>query len=137
MDRLYSLTFYTQAEGGYRDGFRIGFFRTYDEAKKTELFYRKEVTGFKDYPCDAEIKEIPIIGPINDSLDCIYLFEGWNVNEDYDETDIIESHCYTDRFQAEIDYQKSQEQFSREEWVLNQHIIGELYWQEGFVRDPD
>lgn len=135
MEQLFSLMFYTQPNSTYRDGFHIGFFRTYEEAKMTELFYRKEVLGFKDYPCDAEITEVSVVGPNRNDVNCIYCYVGWNVNEDLDEIDIIESHCYTDRAQAENDYKKAQTQFSREEWALNCYMIGERHWQEGFVRE--
>ena len=135
MEKLFSLTFYTQPNGTCRDGFHIGFFRNYDEAKMVEIVYRKEVLGFKDYPCDAEITEVPIIGPTNANFDSVYRYVGWNINEDYDEIDIIESHCYTDRAQAESDYKKTQLQFSRDEWALDLYKIGERHWQEGFVRE--
>ena len=137
MEKLFSLTFYTQPNGTYRDGFHIGFFRNYDEAKMVEIVYRKEVPGFKDYPCDAEITEVPIIGPTNGNLDSVYRYVGWNINEDYDEIDIIESHCYTDRVQAESDYKKTQLQFPREEWALDLYRIGDRHWQEGFARETD
>lgn len=135
MERLFSLTFYTQPNGEYRDGFDIGVFRTYEEAKAVEILYRKEVLGFKDYPCDAEITAVPVIGENVDAVDCVYRYEGWNVNEDFDEIDIIRSHCYTDRAQAETDYAEAQVQFPRSEWSLNRYRIDQRDWQEGFVRD--
>jgi len=92
MKKLYCLTFYTQPNGTYRDGFHIGLFRTYTEAKNVEKRYQVEITGFKDYECDAEITEVPIIGNITDML-CVYRYVGWNENEDFDEVDIIESNC--------------------------------------------
>ena len=117
MEKLFSLTFYTQPNGEYRDGFGIGIFRTYEEAKAVEILYRKEVLGFKDYPCDAEITAVPVIGENVDAVDCVYRYEGWNINGDFDEIDIINSHCYTDRAQADNDYKEAQVQFPRNEWA--------------------
>lgn len=131
MDKLYCLTFYKNNDG-YRDGFHIGLFSTHEEATETKIRYQKEVCGFKDYSCEAEITEVPIIG-CGENLQQVYRYEGWNVNEDFDEIDIIKSDCYIDRNQAQEDYEKAQRRIVREEWVFNCHIIGQCDWQEGFV----
>lgn len=133
MEKLYCLTFYTQSNGTYRDGFHIGLFRTYDEAKSVENHYRQEITGFRDYECDAEISEVPVIGDAMDVV-CVYRYTGWNVNEEFDEVDIVDSDCYTDYAQAEKDYHEAQATLQREEWALNRHVIGQCDWKEGFVR---
>ncbi len=133
MNKLFCLTFYTQPNDDYREGFHIGLFSSREEAVAVELHYRKEVTGFKDYDCDAEITEVPIIGSCNTGFD-VYRFEGWNRNEDFDEVDIIESNCYFDQSQAESDFKKAQSKTPRQEWAFNRHTIGQCDWQEGFIR---
>lgn len=133
MQKLYCLTFYTQPDGTNRDGFCIGLFRTYEEAKMVEMRYRKNVTGFKDCECDEEITEVPIIGD-DAGADYVYRYVGWNENEDFGETDMIESDCYVDYRQAEEAYRKAQITSHRKEWALNHHTIGQCDWQEGFVR---
>lgn len=135
MTKLFCLTFYTQPNDGYREGFRVGLFRTYDEAKRVELLYRRAVPGFKEYACDSEIAEVPVIGETKEETDCVYRYVGWNENEDLDETDIIESDCYTDVGQAEKACETAQVQFARKAWTLNRCIIGQCNWREGFVRE--
>lgn len=133
MKKLYCLKFYTQPNDDYREGFFIGLFWTYDKAKEVELLYRKEVPGFKDYDCEAEITEVPIIGEAT-QITCVYRFQGWNENEDFDEVDIIESDCYVDYVTAEKQYYEAKRKLQRKEWVLNRYIIEECDWKEGFVR---
>lgn len=62
MKKLFCLTFYDLPDGDYRDGFHIGLFATYEEAATVAARYHKEVAGFKDYYCEAEITEVPVIG---------------------------------------------------------------------------
>ena len=133
MDKLYCLTFYTKPNGDCQEGFHIGLFTTYAEANETKIRYLQEVTGFKDYNCDAEITEVPVIG-CSDRLQKVYRFMGWNENKDFDEIDIIQSGCYVDWNQAQVDYEKAQHQTPRQEWVLNCYNIGQCDWREGFVR---
>ena len=137
MEKLFSLMFYTQPNGTYREGFHIGFFPTYDEAKKAELFYRKEVPGFKDYPCDAEITEVPVIGANGDTVNCVYRYVGWNENADFDEVDIIESDCYVDYATAETAFREAKKMLQRKEWAINRYIVGHCDWQAGFIRVRD
>ena len=133
MDKLYCLTFFTSPNGNDRAGFHIGLFQTYDEAKRVAAHYQNEVPGFKDYPCDAEITQIPVIGDVADGMS-VYRYVGWNEDEDDNESDILESDCYADPAQAENAYRKAQTEFPRAEWALNRHIIGKCDWQEGFAR---
>ena len=116
--------------------FHIGLFATCEEAESVKEHYRKEIQGFKDYDCKAEITEVPVIGSENMDMEPqrVYRFQGWNVNEDLDEIDIWESDCYVSREQAQADYEKAQIKMSREEWTLNRHVIGQCDWQEGFIR---
>lgn len=97
------------------------------------MFYRKEVSGFKDYKCNAEITEVLVLGDMT-QITCVYRYLGWNINEDLDEVDIVESDCYVDYAEAEKDFYEAQATLKRKEWVINRHIIGQCKWQEGFVR---
>ena len=133
MDTLFSLTFYTQPNGNDRERFHIGLFTSYEKAEQIEARYRKEVAGFKDYKCDAEIAEIPVIGRRGNTMQ-VYRFWGWNVNDAADEVDILESDCYTNRADAEAACKKAQIATPREEWALDTYTIGQCDWQEGFVR---
>lgn len=136
MRKLYCLTFYAQSGNEYWEGFHIGLFAAREEAESVKEHYRKEIQGFKDYDCKAEITEVPVIGSENMDMEPqrVYRFQGWNVNEDLDEIDIWESDCYVSREQAQADYEKAQIKMSREEWTLNRHVIGQCDWQEGFIR---
>lgn len=136
MRKLYCLTFYAQSGNEYWDSFHIGLFAAREEAESVKEHYRKEIQGFKDYDCKAEITEVPVIGSENMDMEPqrVYRFQGWNVNEDLDEIDIWESDCYVSREQAQADYEKTQIKMSREEWTLNRHVIGQCDWQEGFIR---
>lgn len=136
MRKLYCLTFYAQSGNEYWESFHIGLFAAREEAESVKEHYRKEIQGFKDYDCKAEITEVPVIG--SESIDMepqqVYRFQGWNVNEDLDEIDIWESDCYVSWEQAQADYEKAQIKMPREEWTLNRYVIGQCDWQEGFIR---
>ena len=136
MRKLYCLTFYAQSGNEYWDSFHIGLFAAREEAESVKEHYRKEIQGFKDYDCKAEITEVPVIGSENMDMEPqrVYRFQGWNVNEDLDEINIWESDCYVSREQAQADYEKAQIKMSREEWTLNRYVIGQCDWQEGFIR---
>ena len=64
----------------------------------------------------------------------IYIIEGWNINENLDETDIIESDCFTDKKSAECELENMKQKYSRCEWALNKYAIDECEWTDGFVR---
>lgn len=132
MELLYYLVFYTYPNGDYREQFGIGVFRTWEEAMSVEQRYRREVPGFRDYACESEIKPISVIG--TGSGDRVYRFVDWNVNEDFDEVDILESDFYWDVEQADAAFQKMQKSNPREDMALERWVIGRCYWEDGFVR---
>lgn len=132
-DRLYSLTFYASPNGVHRNSFPIGLFRTREEAEVVEARYRKEVKGFKDYPCEAEIREIPVMGNCDNSQK-IYQFTGWNIDRYCEKADIGESNCFASRAQAEIALENAERETPRQMWALNCHTIGQCDWQDGFTR---
>ena len=55
---------------------------------------------------------------------------GINLNE----TDIIESDCFTDKKSAECELENMKQKYSRCEWTLNKYAIDECEWTDGFVR---
>ena len=132
MRELFCLTFYNRSNENDRGGFHIGLFRSPEEARAVELRYRKEVAGFKDHICEAEITAVPVRG-IYSGEKCVYRYTGWNENKDFDAVDIVESDCYIDPAEAEADYKKAQSVSPRQEWALDHHVIGACDWQEGFT----
>lgn len=114
--------------------FNIGFFSSYDKAEKTARRYLTEVEGFKDYNVVYKITEKSIIG-CNDGLSTdIFIICGWNENDEFDATDVIESNCYVNKNDAEQKLNELIESYCRKEWCIDKYIIDECKWQEGFVR---
>lgn len=134
MPNVYSLTFYHTLDG-YRQGFFIGLFRTRETAAAEEAHYRRNIRGFKDYPCEAEIKELPIIGAGEAKIWSVYCFTGWNLDEYGDEVDILESPCYADREDAGAALQQAKLATPRQEWILDCYPIGMRHWLQGFTMD--
>ena len=56
--KLYKLTFYDLelSYDDYKEGFLIGIFSSFKKAEQTAEYYIRNVEGFKDYPCDYQIK---------------------------------------------------------------------------------
>lgn len=132
MQKLFSLTFYNRSNGDDCEGFHIGFFKSYEEARMVELHYRKEIAGFKDCPCDAEIIRVPVVGAYTGEAN-VYRYVGWNETGEFDAVDVVESNCYIHLLEAEAAYKKAQAETPRQEWALNRYTVGECDWQEGFV----
>ena len=134
--KLYKLTFYDLelSYDDYKEGFVIGIFSSFSKAEQTAKYCLRNVEGFKDYPCDYQIEIQDIIGTADTNLKEIYIIDGWNVNENLDETDIIESDCFTDKKSAECELENMKQKYSRCEWTLNKYAIDECEWTDGFVR---
>ena len=134
--KLYKLTFYDLelSYDDYKEGFVIGIFSSFSKAEQTAKYCLRNVEGFKDYPCDYQIEIKDIIGTADTNLKEIYIIDGWNVNENLDETDIIESDCFTDKKSAECEFENMKQKYSRCEWIINEHKINECQWTEGFDR---
>ena len=64
----------------------------------------------------------------------VFMVEGWNVNENLDEIDIIESDCFTDENTAKQELLEMKQNNDRSEWTLNRYTIDECLWKDGFVR---
>ena len=134
--KLYKLTFYDLelSYNDYKEGFAIGIFSSFSKAVQTAKYCLENVEGFKDYPCDYQIEIKDIIGTADTNLKEVYIIEGWNINENLDETDIIESDCFTDKKSAECEFENMKQKYSRCEWALNKYAIDECEWTEGFDR---
>ena len=132
--KLYRLSFSSDPVGDF-SGFDIGIFRSREEAEHVASRYRKEVPGFTDSDCDPTILGIPVW---NDAevADKVYIYQGWNWDENGDETDCLISSCFVSQSEAEHYFEDAQKRFPRQEWVLNCHLIGQCNWQEGFVQEP-
>ena len=132
-NKLYWLSFFSDTEEDF-DGFDIGIFRSREEAERIAFRYRQEVTGFKDYDCDPSIMGIPVW---NDAevVDKVYIYQGWNWDENGDEIDCLISSCFVSQSEAEHYFDDARKRIPRQEWVLNCHVMGQCHWQEGFVRE--
>lgn len=133
MDKLYSLSFYSDTEDAFGPGFHIGLFATREDAERMARHYRREVPGFKDYDCDYSITPIPIFGDA-ENIGKVYCYLGWNVNDDLEEIDVLVSSCFLSRKQAEEAFQAAKQHVQRQEWVLNCYTVGQCNWAEGFER---
>lgn len=119
---------------GYSEDFTIGIFKTKEQAEETALYYLKNIKGFCDYPCTYRIIEKNINCPETIKPDNVWIVQGWNKNENFDEIDIIESTCFLTETEANFELQKMRNTHLREEWTVNLWQVGKLDWCEGFVR---
>lgn len=135
MKPLYNLRFYHSPNGDDRECFQIGVFRTREAAEKVEERYRREVPGFRDYDCEAEIAEVPVIG--EGEAEIVYRWQGWNIDEYLDEVDVLDGKFFICREDAQVSLEQAQREHMRMEWGLIRHEIGEeaADWKEGFVCD--
>ena len=133
--KLYKLTFYGLglSYDNYKEGFSIGIFSSFEKSEQTAEYYINNVNGFKNYNCEYEIETKNIIGTVDENLKQVYIIQGWNINSNLDEIDIVESDCFTDIKSAEEEMENMKQKYSRCEWVLDKYIIDECQWTEGFV----
>ena len=119
----------------YKEEFDIGIFSTYDTAYNTCNKYISEISGFKDYPCKYRILEKTVIDcNSSENLENVYVISGWNVNENLDEIDIIESECYASIKSAENELNSLKSNIQRDEWYIKKFKINQKLWSEGFKR---
>ncbi len=129
------LTCPDNAYGGDSDDFCIGVFATYKQAEETAFAYLRQVNGFCNHPCSYRIisKRIrphtPTAPPGR-----IWMVQGWNRNEQGDETDVIESDAFLTEAAAQDELTLLRQQHSREEWIIDAWTIGRCAWAEGFER---
>ena len=108
-----NLTDLALSDKTHREDFFIGLFGTRAQAEAVAAHYLKQVPGFCDYDCTYRVEEKSI----------------HNVQRD-----IIKSDFFLTEEQAtfELDYLKLQ--CPHQEWCIRRHKIGEMLWQNGFVR---
>lgn len=59
---------------------------------------------------------------------------GWDEDEFYNPVRIIESDLFVDHSEAEINLHILQEKYIRQEWCIDQYIINEIHFRDGFVK---
>lgn len=119
----------------HSEDFSIGYFYDRFDAEKVAEYYLNYVKGFSEFPCTYRIEEKEVSGNTDDeNIKSIWIVQGWNENENFDETDIIESICFVKEADAVIEMQNMKEIFLRKEWCIQHWKIGQLEWQEGFCR---
>ena len=132
--RLYHLTMIDPeaSSNDYQEVFHIGVFRSAQDAEKTAKTYLSSVPGFKDSSCIYAVTPKELHGiPINDTVYCV---QGWNLNENQDEVDIVESDDFVCRADAETALIDMKNRYVRTEWTISRGVIGSCDWQEGFER---
>lgn len=134
MDKLYDLTIYSFPNDNDREWSGIGLFASQEEAEHVAWDYLTNIPGFKDYYCESAVTEVPVIGN-GEGIQKVFRFMGWNADEDGDETDIIHSACYTSEEDARAALELAKRSSPRQEWALNQWVIGKKEWAEGFTRE--
>ena len=136
--KLYSLIL-TDTDLSYdnhSEDFFIGIFAERQQAEETAHYYLQNVAGFNEYTCTYRI--VPKI--INDYADnsiplYVWIVQEWNVNNDWDEIDIVESECFLTKEHAEDEMQTMKKIVTRTEWNIDRWTVGQCEWIEGFVRD--
>lgn len=137
MDKIYNLIM-TDEELSYdnhSEDFNIGFFSERHKAEQIAKKYLTEIKGFKDYDVTYKITEKHLLGcPGNAQSPEIFIIYGWNVNNEFDEVDVIESECFSDINAAKHKLDELKTDYCRKEWCIDEYVIDELNWQEGFER---
>lgn len=122
----------------YSEDFYIGLFETEKQAEETAQYYLENIKGFCDFPCTYHIVKKEVFDNFNSRRpDFVWIVQGWNINENFDEIDIIESSCFLTEEQANLELQILKKKYQRTEWTLNRSKIGALEWHDGFVRMVD
>lgn len=130
LPRLYQLTLIHDS-GTHREDFHIGLFASQEEAASVSTRYRQEKPGFNQPEITSSITEVHLLDA-SEIPHCVYRWQGWNVDDDLDECDILESACYADEATAQRSLALAQRDTPRQEWILNRHVIGQCDWTEGF-----
>ena len=118
---------------GYNEEFVIGVFLARMKAIEVASYYLNYVDGFKDYECAYRIDVTEVVG--EGMFNRVYQVIGWDINENNDEINIIESDFFISRTDAVAESTELKRMFDRDEWVLESYAIDELKWSGGFVRE--
>lgn len=133
---VYEVTIHDPAlsNENHSEDFMIGFFHSRSKAEQTAAFYLRNVKGFCDYPCTYSILEKEIADAQAAELDEVFVIQGWDMDENLDEINVIESACFESEVQAKTELERLKSAQPRAEWVINRWQIDEAHWQEGFER---
>ncbi len=117
------------------ENFNIGYFTSYEKALETANRYLTDIKGFNEYSCKYDITEKPI-SDFNSrtSADEIFIVFGWNVNDNLDETDIVESDCFVSYNTALQELDNMKLKYHRNEWCIDKYKLDECEWADGFTR---
>ena len=117
----------------YDEVFNIGFFSSKAKAEKIAKEYLTQIKGFKDYDIRFHIEAKKLIG-FNDEPTTIWIASGWNSDENFNETDVIESNCFINKNDAIQALNEMKEIHNQTEWDISEYTIDKAEWQDGFVR---
>jgi hypothetical protein len=132
---LLTLTDTELSYGNHSEDFDIGLFATEQQAEDIARNYLQNVQGFCEFPCTYRIKQKAVLGSEDDKTPVfVWMVQGWNTNEAFDEIDVIESDCFSTEAQAKNELAYLKHQYEREEWTITRWKIDERCWQEGFIR---
>lgn len=135
--KLYSLIL-TDTELSYdnhSEDFFIGIFAERQQAEKIAHYYLENVPGFKKYTCTSRIIQKVIKDNADDSIPLyVWIVQGWNVNDDWDEIDFVESECFLTKEHAEGEMRTMKKIDPRTEWNIHRWTVGKCEWSEGFER---
>ena len=119
----------------HSEDFFIGIFAAKRQAEETARYYLANIQGFCDVPCTYRIDEKEIIDNFGNSMpDSVWIVQGWNVNDNFDEVDVVESDCFLTEERAKAEMRVMKEKFPRTEWNIDRLTVGKCGWCEGFVR---
>ena len=137
MKTVYNLII-TDLELSYKNHseiFNIGYFTTYEKALETAERYLKEIEGFNKYRCSYNIKEKQIYNYSNQILaEEVFVIVGWNVNDNFDEIDIVESDCFILYETALQKLDDMKRECNRTEWCIDKYKLDECSLKDGFIR---
>ena len=96
---LYSLIL-TDPELSYEnhsEDFFIGIFATRQKAEEIACYYLGNLPGFCDYPCTYRIEEKEVVDNSDNAMPVsVWIVQGWNVNDNFDEIDILQGRHRAD-----------------------------------------
>ncbi|MBP3857404.1 MAG: hypothetical protein IK990_17515 [Ruminiclostridium sp.] len=112
------------------EDFLIGVFTSENQAADIAEYYIREVPGFCEYPCEYRVT--PKYADSDSGT--VWLVQGWDENERFDEINAVESELFASETQAQKALSEMQERYARQEWSVNCYKVCERLWSEGFCR---
>ena len=114
------------------------------ELEEAENMYRERLALIgrlkKAYGEKHEDDHVQVIGKVIGTVsadeipDEVFMVHGWDMNENMDEIDIVESSCFVSEAHANAELDRMKIVQPRDEWIINRWRIDETHWQEGFER---